>query len=166
MGADSYLFTSTTAAAIPVPKEALQRPFDLHGFKLMTVKHGSFDNKFRNEYYGAMICLADTELCLISTEVLGPYEIPYCEVACKRMKHLDALMPTDTRDRLVSAFETYTGRKADVMPGFWAVSDTSSYCSNLELHSTWSLDTQDRIAGKNCDRFGFYVVLDADGSDA
>ncbi|KAG0373381.1 hypothetical protein BGX24_011767 [Mortierella sp. AD032] len=163
MGADSYLFTSTTAAAIPVPKEALQRPFDLHGFKLMTVKHWSFDDKFRNEYYGAMICLADTELCPTSIELIGPYEIVNYQAQCERMRHLDEFIPADTRDKLASAFETYTGHKPDVVPGFWAVIDT---CSSLELHSTWSLDTQDRIAGKNCDRFGFYVALDADGSDA
>ncbi|KAF9310363.1 hypothetical protein BG006_004835, partial [Podila minutissima] len=62
---DWYSFTSITAAAIPVPKEALQQPFDLHGFELMTVMHEHYDDDledFRKEYHGTMICLADTEL--------------------------------------------------------------------------------------------------------
>ncbi|KAF9083090.1 hypothetical protein BGX29_003395, partial [Mortierella sp. GBA35] len=122
MGADWYTFTSITAAAIPVPKEALQRPFDLQGSRLMTFQHERYDDElkeFGNEYHGAMICLADTELIPTSVEVIGPYEIENHQAECKRMKHLDAFMPADTRDRLVSAFETYTGRKPDVVPGFW-----------------------------------------------
>ncbi|KAF9382749.1 hypothetical protein CPB97_006978 [Podila verticillata] len=111
-----------TAAAIPVPKNALQKPFDLQGFKLMTVLHEHYDDEledFHDEYHGAMICLADTELLPTSVEVIGPYEIENHQAECKRMKHLDALMPADTSDRLVSAFEMYTGCKPDVVPGFW-----------------------------------------------
>ncbi|KAG0305751.1 hypothetical protein BGZ97_000988 [Linnemannia gamsii] len=166
MGADWYTFVSTTAAAIPVPKEALQLPFDLQGFKLMTVQHNYYDEKrqgFGEEYLGAMICLENTELLLTSLEVMGPYEIKIHEAQCKRMKHLDAFMPADARDRLVSAFETYTGRKPHVVPGFWAMSVTCDYF--VRLHTTWSLPPLDRIVGEHCVRFGF-VQSDADGSDA
>ncbi|KAF9544504.1 hypothetical protein EC957_011900 [Mortierella hygrophila] len=123
MGADWYDFVSMTAAAIPVPKEALQQPFKLRGFKLMTFMHEHYDDELEehhNEYHGAMICLAGTELLLSSVEVIGPYNIEEHKASCKRMKHLDAFMPAGTRERLVNAFEKYTGRKPDVVPGFWA----------------------------------------------
>ncbi|KAG0008791.1 hypothetical protein BGZ82_004424 [Podila clonocystis] len=165
MGADWYQFISITAAAIPVPKEALQQPFDLQGFKLMTIMHEHYDDeKFVDEYHGAMICLADTELLPTSVEVIGPYEIINHEVECKRMNHLDAFMPADTRDRLVSAYEEYTGRKPDDVPGFWTVCATSEYF--VELHVTWSLGAQDSIVGGDCRRLGFSVRRDADGRDA
>ncbi|KAG9064486.1 hypothetical protein KI688_003676 [Linnemannia hyalina] len=130
MGADWYNFVSMTAAAIPVPKEALQQPFNLPGFKLMTFMHEHYDNKLKedyNEYHGAIICLADTELLFSSVYVIGPYEIPLYQASCKRMKHLDALMPAGIRESLVSAFEKYTGRKPDVVPGFWTIGATSEY---------------------------------------
>ncbi|KAF9308973.1 hypothetical protein BG003_010363 [Podila horticola] len=130
MGSDWYNFISITAAAIPVPKEALQQPFDLQGFKLMTVLHEHYDDEieeFHDEYHGAMICLADTEPLPTSVVVIGPYNIENEKAECKRMRHLDTFMPADTRDRLVSAFETYTGRKPDVVPGFWTLSATSKY---------------------------------------
>lgn len=167
MGSDWYTFISITAAAIPVPKEALEQPFNLQGFKLMTVLHEHYDDKlddFRDEYHGAMICLADTKLRPSSVEVIGPYEITEHQADCKRMKHLDAFMPADTRDKLVNAFETYTGRRPDVVPGFWTVSATSSH--RVELHRTWSLMAQKRIAGEDCRSFCFSVQRDADGSDA
>lgn len=167
MGADWYFFTSITAAAVPVPKEALQQPFDLQDFKLMTVLHEHYDDNlddFCDEYHGALICLADTELLPISVEVIGPYEIENHEAGCKRMKHLDAFMPAATRERLASAFETYTGRKPDVMPGFWTVSATSEHL--VELHTTWSLGAQDTIVGEDCDRLCFSVQRDANESDA
>ncbi|KAG0096581.1 hypothetical protein BGZ93_004309 [Podila epicladia] len=162
MGADWYTFASITAAAIPVPIEALQQPFDLQGFKLMTVLHEQYDDEdedFHDEYHGAMICLADTELDPSSVEVIGPYEITSHEAECKRMKHLDAFMPADTKDRLVRAFEMYTGRMPDDVPGFWTVSTSSKHC--MEIHTTWSLGAQESIAGRDCDRFGFTVRRDA-----
>ncbi|KAG0348535.1 hypothetical protein BG005_011485 [Podila minutissima] len=167
MGADWYSFISITSAAIPVPKEALQQPFDLQGFKLMTVLHERYDDElkgFRDEYHSAMICLADTELLPTSVEVIGPYGIKNHQAECKRMEHLDAFMPADTRDRLVSAFETYTGHKPDVVPGFWTLSASSKYL--LDLHTTWSLGAQESIVGRHCDRLCFSVQQDADGSDA
>ncbi|KAF9537760.1 hypothetical protein EC957_007691 [Mortierella hygrophila] len=151
MGADWYTFVSMTAAAIPVPKEALLQPFNLPGFKLMTFMHEHYDKKLDedyNEYHGALICLADTELLFSSLYVLGPYEIPEYQASCKRMKHLDAFMPAGTKDRLVSAFETYTGRKSNVVPGFWVVGATS------------------KIDAGDCEQFFFAVGQDADGSDA
>ncbi|KAG0293288.1 hypothetical protein BGZ96_003054 [Linnemannia gamsii] len=163
MGADWYTFTTITAAAIPVPKEALQRPFDLQGFKLMTVLHEHYDNelgKHRYEYHGAMICVADTELHPLSVQVIGPYEIENHEARCMRMKHLDALMPADTRDGLLRAFETYTGSKPDVTPGVWAVGATSGYL--VKLHTTWSLGAEDIIDDGNCDSMCFSVQRDAD----
>lgn len=167
MGADYYSFTTIPAAAIPVPKEALQQPFDLQGFKLMTVLRED-DNKEPekngDEYHGAMICLADTELhSRVCIEVIGPYEIRFDQVECKRIKHLDAFMPADTRDRLVRAFETYTGRKPDVVPGFWTVSATCRH--HVELHTTWSLGAKDSIIRGACDRFFFYVHRDVDGGN-
>ncbi|KAG0273439.1 hypothetical protein BGZ95_010747 [Linnemannia exigua] len=165
MGADWYSNISITAAAIPVPKEALQRPFDLQGFKLMTVQHEHYHDKFDefcDEYHGAMICLADTELLPTLVEVLGPYEITDHQAECKRMKHLDAFMPKDTRDRLVGAFKTYTGRKPDAVPGFWTVSATSKYL--VQLHATWTLGTQGSIAEKDCN-FCFSLEQDDKGSD-
>ncbi|KAG0264102.1 hypothetical protein BGZ95_003654 [Linnemannia exigua] len=134
----------------------------------MTVMHEHYDrglNCFRDEYHGALICLADTELCFISASVTGPYEIREHQAGCKRMKHLDAFMPAATRDKLISAFEMYTGHKPDVVPGFWTVIDTC-HSSNLDLYSTWSLGTQDSIAGENCDSFGFGMLPDSDDSDA
>ncbi|KAF9142380.1 hypothetical protein BG015_000944 [Linnemannia schmuckeri] len=167
MGADCYTFISITAAAIPVPKEALQRPFDLQGFKLMTVQHECYNDEleeFSNEYHGAMICLEDTELFRTSIEVIGPYEIRDHQAECKRMEHLDAFMPADTRDRLANAFEAYTGRKPEVVPGFWTLSATEWYF--VDLHTTWSLEAQDSIVGKNCERFCFSVWQDTDGNYA
>ena len=165
MGADWYTFVSITAAAIPVPKEALQQPFDLQGFKLMTFMHEHYDNElkdYHDEYHGAMICLGDTKPLITSAEVLGPYEIKNHQASCKRMKHLDAFMPADTRDRLISAFETYTGRKPDVVPGFWTVGATSEYM--WDLHTTWSLGPQESIVDGYCERFCFTVEGDVDGS--
>src|SRR5690242_16733688 len=102
MGIDfQYTFNSTTAAAIPVPKEALRQPFDLQGFKLMTVMHETYDimlDEDRDEYHGAMICLADTELLPLSIRVSSSSEIRDHEARCMRMKNLDAFMPADTRD--------------------------------------------------------------------
>ncbi|KAF9367832.1 hypothetical protein CPB97_005274 [Podila verticillata] len=167
MGSDWYTFTSITVAAIPVPKNALQKPFDLQGFKLMTVLHEHYDDELENlhdEYHGAMICLADTELLPTLVKIIGPYEIMDHKAEYKRMKHLDAFMPADTSDRLVSAFEMYTGCKPDVVPGFWTVSATSDYL--VDLHTTWSLGAQDSIVDGDCYRFSFYVEQDADGSDA
>ncbi|KAG9064473.1 hypothetical protein KI688_003663 [Linnemannia hyalina] len=163
MGADWYNFVSMTAAAIPVPKEALQQPFNLPGFKLMTFMHEHYDNKLKedyNEYHGAIICLADTELLFSSVYVIGPYEIPLYQASCKRMKHLDALMPAGIRESLVSAFEKYTGRKPDVVPGFWTIGATSEY--DVQLHMTWSLGTDERIYDGDCDTFCFTVKQDAD----
>ncbi|KAF8927395.1 hypothetical protein BGZ47_002165 [Haplosporangium gracile] len=167
MGAGSYDFVSITAAAIPVPKEALQRPFDLQGFKLMTVQVEHYDDEtkdYGSEYHGALICLADTELAPTSIVVIGPYEIMHHQAECKRMKHLEAFMPAETRDRLASAFETYTGRKPDVVSGFWTVSASSSY--SVDLWTTWSLEELDRIVDGRGDRFCFIVERDADGSHA
>ncbi|KAG0011981.1 hypothetical protein BGZ81_001827 [Podila clonocystis] len=166
MGADWYTFASITAAAIPVPKEALQHPFDLQGFKLMTVLHGHYDAELRNfrpEYHGAMICLADTELLPTLLEVIGPYGIRTHKAAYKRTSYLDKFMSADTRERLVSAFEAYTGHKPDVEPGFWTASATSHYL--VELHTTWSLGAQGSIVGRDCESFGFFVQRDDDGSD-
>ncbi|KAG0310263.1 hypothetical protein BG000_007126, partial [Podila horticola] len=129
--------------------------------------HEHYDDEiedFHDEYHGAMICLEDTELLPTLVEVIGPYEIENHQAECKRMRHLDAFMPADTRDRLVSAFETYTGRKPDVVPGFWTVSATSKYL--LDLHTTWSLGPQESIVGEDCRRFCFSVQRDDDGSDA
>ncbi|KAF9324230.1 hypothetical protein BG006_000737 [Podila minutissima] len=106
----------------------------------MTVLHERYDDElkdFRDECHGAMICLADTELLLTSVKVIGSYGIKNHQAECKRMEHLYAFMTVDTRDRLVSAFETYTGHKPDVVPRFWTVSASSKYL--LELHTTWSL---------------------------
>ncbi|KAG0043435.1 hypothetical protein BGZ83_011410 [Gryganskiella cystojenkinii] len=168
MGADWYTFISITAAAIPVPKEALHQPFDLQGFKLMTVQNEHYDDESNtcvNEFYGAMICLADTELVPTSIQVIGPYETTEHKTTCARMKHLDALMPADTRDKLASAFERYTGRELDVVPGFWTVIASSKY--GLDLHTTWSLEAEGRIADKDhCDEFCFSVLRDADDDDA
>ncbi|KAF9283286.1 hypothetical protein BGZ88_010556 [Linnemannia elongata] len=168
MGSDWYSFISTTAAAIPVPKDALQHPFDLKGFKLMTVGHEHYNkklDKFGYEYHGAMICLADTEWVATSAEVIGPYYIEYHQAECKRMEHLDAFMPADTKDRLVKAFETYTGRMPDVVPGFWTVSASSYHF--VELHTTWSLEAEDSIVdGDDCGRLRFSVQRGADGRDA
>ena len=167
MGADWYSFTSITVAAIPVPKEALQQPFDLHGFNMMTVHHECYDRELDEwclEYHGAMICLADTEWIPTSIDVIGPYEITDRRVECKRMKHLDVFMPADTRDRLISAFETYTGRKPDDVPGFWTMSTTNWYL--VDLHTTWSLGAGNRIASGDCDGFCFLLEWDADGSHA
>ncbi|KAF8927443.1 hypothetical protein BGZ47_002157 [Haplosporangium gracile] len=105
-------------------------------------------NEFVEEYRGAMICLADTELAFISVEVIGPYEIKNQKAECKRMEHLDAFMPAETRNRLTGAFETYTGHKPDVVSGFWTVSATSSYYVNL--HTTWSLEKQDSTVDEDC----------------
>lgn len=166
MGADWYHFKSTTVAAIPVPKDALQQPFDLQGFKLMTVGHEHYDEDLediRAEYHGALICVAETELHSISLEALGPYEIEEKVSGCKRMRHLDGFMPADTREKLRDAFETYTGHKPDVAPGFWIV---SSVCDDFELHTTWSLPDDASIVGGHefggrCERFSFSVNQDA-----
>ncbi|KAG0248998.1 hypothetical protein BGZ95_007748, partial [Linnemannia exigua] len=64
-----------------------------------------------------MICLANTELHPTQIEVIGPYEIEHHQAEYKRMKHLDAFMPADIKDKLISAFETYTGLKPDDLPG-------------------------------------------------
>ncbi|KAG0375464.1 hypothetical protein BGX24_009053 [Mortierella sp. AD032] len=162
MGADWYNFYSVTVAAIPVPK-GVAAP----GFKLMTIMHQHYDIKLqyrRDEYHGAMICLADTGLHPKSVEVIGPYEIERHKVECMRMKHLDAFMPVDAKDKLASAFETYTGRKPDVVPGFWTTCATSTYL--MDLHTTWSLGIQDSIVGKDCGRLRFSMHPDADDSDA
>ncbi|KAG9064479.1 hypothetical protein KI688_003669 [Linnemannia hyalina] len=163
-----YEFGSMTAAAIPVPKEALQQPFNLPGFKLMTFMHEHYEREpeeeLYNEYHGAIICLADTELLFSTVYAIGPYTIPRYQASCKSMKHLDAFMPAGTREILVSAFEKYTGRKPDVVPGFWAIGSTSQY--RVQLHTTWSLGTDERIDDGDCDTFGFAVEQDADGSDA
>ncbi|KAF9161596.1 hypothetical protein DFQ26_004391 [Actinomortierella ambigua] len=160
MGADWYTFISTAAAAIPVPKEALLQPFYLPGFKLMTVRHEREDAKLEmcfNEYHGALICLEDTVMLPTMVYVLGPYEIRENQVVCKRMEHLDAFMPAETRDRLVNAFETYTGRKPDVVPGFWVVSASDDYF--VKLQSTWSLGKHGKIVGnEGCDNFSFSVA--------
>ncbi|KAG0270680.1 hypothetical protein DFQ27_000030 [Actinomortierella ambigua] len=167
MGADWYSFATTTAAAIPVPKEALLQPFHLPGFKLMTVRQQSYDRELKvwfNEYHGALICLEDTMLPARWIEVIGPYEITRHQVECRRIRHLDAFMPAETRDRLVNAFETYTGRKPDVVPAFWAVSATRDYL--VKLQSTWSLGEDGRIVGtEKCDKLHFSVVQDADVKD-
>ncbi|KAG9064493.1 hypothetical protein KI688_003683 [Linnemannia hyalina] len=154
-------------AGIPVPKEALQQPFNLPGFKLLTVLHEHYNVNAELEnitvYHGAMICLAETELHPTSVEVIGPYGIEEHKASCKRMKHLDAFMPADTKDRLASAFETYTGRKPDAVPGFWVVCATFEYL--VELCTVWSLGTYDSIVdGDNCHNVCFTVEEDADGS--
>ncbi|KAF9908686.1 hypothetical protein EC991_009614 [Linnemannia zychae] len=157
MGADWYTFFSITSAAIPVPKEALQKPFDLQGFNLMTVHHECYDEELEDyfiEYHGAMICLGDTDMPTPSIEATGPYEITDHEVVCTRMKHLDRLMSADIRDGLISAFETYTGDKPDVVPGFWTLSSTKPRF--VELYTTWSLE-DNRIVSGNCDGFFFSV---------
>ncbi|KAF9947107.1 hypothetical protein BGZ72_010856 [Mortierella alpina] len=158
MGSDWYTFSSTTAAAIPVPKDALQQPFDLPGFKLMTVHHEHYDKKrgLSYEYHGAMICLAETELCFVSFEVIGPYEIPKYESRCKRMKHLDAFMPADTREQLVGAFKKYTGREPEFEPGFWTMTCVAGEYY-VGLHTTWSLGENDTIHDGSCDEFSFSV---------
>ncbi|KAG0253418.1 hypothetical protein DFQ27_007419 [Actinomortierella ambigua] len=166
MGADWYSFTTTAAAAIPVPKEALLQPFHLPGFKLMTVRHDEYDERLEvcfNEYYGALICLENTTLPPGSMDVIGPYQITRHKAQCTRVKHLDEFMPAETRDRLVNAFETYTGRKPDVVPGFWVVSASSDYSVGLKL--TWSLGENERIVGTESDDFQFSVVQDADDGD-
>ncbi|KAF9161593.1 hypothetical protein DFQ26_004388 [Actinomortierella ambigua] len=164
MGADWYSFTTNAAAAIPVPKEALLQPFHLPGFKLMTVLREGYDERLDvcfNEYLGALICLEDTMLPAEWIGVIGPYEITENKVECWRIKHLDAFMPAETRDRLVNAFETYTGRKPDAVPGFWVVSATCRH--HVELQSTWSLGEDGRIVGtEECEYFCYSVVLDAD----
>ncbi|KAF9908684.1 hypothetical protein EC991_009612 [Linnemannia zychae] len=157
MGSDWYDFFSATAAAIPVPKEALRKPFKLRGFKLMTVHHECFDEELQKhfiEYHDAMICLRDTPMPTPSIEVIGPYEIREHKVVCARMKHLDTFMPADTRDRLINAFEAYTGHKPDVVPGFWTLSSTDS--SSVELGTTWSLGDY-RIASGDCGELFFSV---------
>ncbi|KAF9539836.1 hypothetical protein EC957_004929 [Mortierella hygrophila] len=169
MGADWYTCISFAVAGIPVPKEALQQPFDLPGFKLMTVLHEHYNVNSELEnitvYHGAMICLANTELLPTSVEVIGPYNIEKHKASCKRMKYLDTFMPADTKDKLVSAFETYTGRKPDAVPGFWVVCATSEYL--VDLYTSWSLGTYDSIVdGDSCDDICFTVEQDADGSDA
>lgn len=167
MGADWYTFTSITVAAIPVPIETLKQPFDLQGFKLLTVQLELYDNKREdviNECHGAMICLADTELLPISVMAIGPYEIEVYTAVCKRMKHLDAFMPAAIRDSLATAFETYTGCKPDVVPGFWTVSATTDYV--MDLHATWSLEAQNSIVGGDCRYFSFSVRQDDDDSNA
>ncbi|KAG0253419.1 hypothetical protein DFQ27_007420 [Actinomortierella ambigua] len=162
MGADC-----TAAAAIPVPKEALLQPFHLPGFKLMTVRHEREDVKLEmcfNEYLGAFICVEDTVMLRTMANVIGPYEIEEHKVVCRKMKHLDAFMPAETRDRLASAFETYTGRKPDVEPGFWVVSASDGYF--VKLQSTWSLGEDERIVDtEECDNISFSVVQDADDGD-
>ncbi|KAF9349096.1 hypothetical protein BGX34_002057 [Mortierella sp. NVP85] len=156
MGADWYSFTCITAAGIPVPKEALQQPFEMQGFKLITVQHEHYNEEEDNydEYHGAMICLASTELISTPVDVIGPYEIERHGVRCWRVGYLDAFMPADTKDRLVNAFETYTGRKPAVVPGFWTISSSSSYL--MGLHTTWSLGGG-RILGKSCEHIDFSV---------
>ncbi|GJJ78338.1 hypothetical protein EMPS_10697 [Entomortierella parvispora] len=166
MGSDWYTFCSTTAAAIPVPKEALKQPFDLPGFKLMTIVRETQDEyrKYEyNEYHGALICLEETELIVSSVEVIGPYEITSHQVESKRMTHLDAFMPEDVRKRLTSACEAYLGRQPDDVPGFWNVSSTKSYF--VELHSTWSLGAMDTVAGEDSDLERFCYSVDRSGDD-
>ncbi|KAF9908687.1 hypothetical protein EC991_009615 [Linnemannia zychae] len=156
MGADWYTFFSITAVAIPVPKEALQKPFDLQGFKLITIHHEHEDYKLRksyNEYHGAMICLEDTDMCTSSIEVIGPNEIRRHRAVCTRMKHLDTLMSADIRDSLISAFEAYTGDKPDVVPGLWTLNSTNP--TFVELHKTWTLKAQEKIASGDCIEFFF-----------
>ncbi|KAF9575255.1 hypothetical protein EC968_003896 [Mortierella alpina] len=170
MGADWYHFFSTTVAAIPVPKDALQQPFDLQGFKLMTISHDHYDqdldvcsNEY-HEYHGAMICLADTQLShSVELKVIGPYQIEEEPVASKRMKHLDGFMPAYTRESLIGAFERYTGHKPDVVPGFWTVSSACKYA--VKLHTTWSLGDDESIVGGHafdgeCENFSFHVSQD------
>ncbi|KAF9990026.1 hypothetical protein BGZ75_004014 [Mortierella antarctica] len=166
MGSDWYNFVSTTAAAIPVPKDALQQPFDMQGFKLMTSMHEHYDENLdlSYEYHGALICLEDTELTFTSLEVIGPYEITETPSECKRMKHLDALMPADTREKLTGAFEKYTGHKPDVVPGFWTVSAVSKW--SVQLHTTWCLGDKGSIVagqgfGGSCEEYSFTVDQDA-----
>ncbi|CAO3572808.1 unnamed protein product [Mortierella alpina] len=165
MGADWYDFFSTTAAAIPVPKDALQQPFDLQGLKLMTVMHDHYDEDLEEshqEYHGAMICVADTELYCVSVEAMGPYETTTRLSGCQRMKHLDGFMTAETRERLIGAFETYTGHKPDVKPGFWTLSATAKH--HVNLHTTWSLKDKERIVDGHafdgsCEDFSFSVAL-------
>ncbi|KAF9349093.1 hypothetical protein BGX34_002054 [Mortierella sp. NVP85] len=158
MVSDWYDFTCITAAGIPVPKEALQRPFEMQGFKLITVQHEHYDkeeDEYHDNYHGAMICLASTELIHTPVEVIGGiYEIQHHQVICWRVGYLDVFMPADTKDSLVNAFETYTGRKPAVVPGFWTISASSSYF--MDLHTTWSLGGG-RILGEDCEYLNFSV---------
>ncbi|KAK3821133.1 MAG: hypothetical protein J3Q66DRAFT_332687 [Benniella sp.] len=161
MGADWYDFICYTVAGIPVPKEALLQPFELQGFKLITVHHEHDDeeqDECRDEYHGAMICLASTELIPSPIEAIGSYEIERYEVRCWRVRHLDVFMPADTKESLVKAFETYTGRKPAVVPGFWSLSASSEYF--IKIHTTWSLG-EGSILGKDCD-YLCYSVDDID----
>ncbi|KAF9968339.1 hypothetical protein BGZ73_000142 [Actinomortierella ambigua] len=166
MGSDWYDFVCVTAVGIPVPKELLLQPFDLQGFKLLIAKNTFIDDKVKTLYdvcSGAMICLAETELDLRVIEVMGPYNIENHKGQCKRMKHLDSFLPADTGARLIQAYETYTGRKPDVEPGFWTVSATTS--SALELLATWSPENRDVIADEDELYFNFVVLSDYEDSD-
>ncbi|KAG0085134.1 hypothetical protein BGZ93_004214 [Podila epicladia] len=145
----------------------MQQPFNMQGFMLMTLQHEGYDGElenFRDEYHGAMICLADTKLLPTLVEVIGPYGIENHQAECKRMEHLHAFMSADTRDRLVSAFKMYTGCKPDVVPGFWTVSATSKYL--VGLYATSSMGAHDSIVGSHCGGLCFSVQQDVDGSDA
>jgi len=153
MGSDWYSFICITAAGIPIPKDALKQPFELQGFKLITVQHEHYDEEL-HEYHGAMICLASTELIPTPVDIIGPYEIVHHQARCWRVGHLDVFMPSDTKDRLVNAFETYTGRKPAVVPGFWSISASSS--DLMDLHTTWSLG-EGVILGKDCKDMKFNV---------
>ncbi|KAK3834475.1 MAG: hypothetical protein J3R72DRAFT_494543 [Linnemannia gamsii] len=118
-GADWYGFISITAAAIPVPKEALQRArLICRGFKPLTDLRELYDDKldeFRDEYHGAMICLADTRLLPTGH---WPYEIKFEQTECKRMKHRMRLCQRGVGQRVR---DKYGGRKQDLVPGLWAV---------------------------------------------
>ncbi|KAF9920709.1 hypothetical protein FBU30_009368 [Linnemannia zychae] len=157
MGYDYCTVSNITAIGIPVPIEALQKPFDLGGFKLMVVVHVHY-NKERNleylEYHGAIICLEDTQLHYSSIDIVNAYDLTENYVNCKRMEHLDTYMPSNIRGILISAFESYTGHKPKVMPGFWSILASGDY---VELHTTWSLGADEVISDGSCERFWFFI---------
>jgi len=167
MGAASYTLSCYTVSAIPVPKGALQKPFDLQGFKLMTIADiMKYDEKSEDEnpeYHGALICLPNTQPFLTSVDVIGPYEITNHKAECRRVVHLDTFMPADARGRLMSAFETYTGRKSEDVPGFWTVCASGSVF--VQLHTTWSLGATGRIVNKNLEDEDFFCYGVARGDD-
>lgn len=165
MGADWYTFSSYTAVAIPVPKEALRKLFDIPGFKLMTIEalHYDSDNGGReyNQCHGALICLSETQLFPTSVKVIGPYVIEHHEATCERLQHLDVLMTGEIKRQLLDAFETYTGRQSENMPGFWTVCATRD--DFVGLQTTWSLEVTATIVNKAPeyeDYFGLSVVRD------